>query len=59
MLLVVDDGREEIVVETICLFGAKVMVVAPVLALFRIFGDKTCRQSLATLNGGSTFTLTT
>ena len=59
MLLVVEDGGEGIVVtyvvvETICLFGAKVMVVAPGLALFRIFGAETCRPSLATLFAAAT-----
>ena len=58
MLLVVEDGGEGIVVtyvvvETICLFGAKVIVVAPGLALFRIFGAETCRPS-ATLFAAAT-----
>ena len=33
------------VVETICLFGAKVIVVAG-LALFKIFGAETCLPSM-------------
>ena len=38
-----ERGHMQVAVETICLFDANVIVVAPVLALFRIFGAKTCR----------------